>query len=199
MKKLNVAVVIAALVALTGATASADMWNGVEYDFVDEIDTWTVLGVQMDSRPIVEGLDFSYTHTVDDFVIPDEYLVTEAWLNLDFTNDETDEVIRGRFGGIILDNREYVEVAWDGSAWHDLGEVGPGQYTLAVGIDWLNDDGELDVTISVSNPGWNLGTAYLDHSVLYGNVARVPVPGAALLGVLGLSAAGMKLRRRSAA
>lgn len=194
MKKLSIALVVAALLALTSGIASADTWNGVDYDFVDMIDTWTILGIPgWDAMPIVEGTPLTYTHTISGYLIPDEYLVTEAWLNLDFTNDSTDKVT------ILWDNREYVEVGYDGTEWHDLGEVGDGQYVLIVGIDWLNDDGKLDVTINVTNPGWNPATAYLDHSVLYGNVSVVPVPGAVLLGVLGLSAAGIKLRKNRAA
>ena len=177
------------------------MWNGTEYDFVDLHDKWDALfggqptDVGFDSTGIVEGSPLTYSHDITGYGVPVPTPVTEAWLELDFTNDVSDAVERW-WGVIVWDNREYVEVGYDGSEWRDIGEVDNGQYDLVVGIDWLNDDGILDVTIDVTNPGWNAGTAYLDHSVLYGNV--VPVPGAALLGVLGLGSAGAWLRKRFA-
>ena len=212
MKKLSIALVVAALVALTAATASADVWRGTEYDFVDLIDYWTLdrqpAGAtqqfgEVDSVLIGQNLPLSYTHTITGFVIPDEYLVTEAWLELDFTNDTTDESLQIPFTNIYLyDFREYVQVGFDGNVWHDLGEVDDGYYPMdlevIVGVELLNLDGTLNVTINVSNPGCT-ATAWLDHSVLYGNVSVVPVPGAVLLGVLGLSAAGIKLRKNRAA
>jgi len=64
---------------------------------------------------------------------------------------------------------------------------------------WINDgsgDGILDVTVKVWNPT-GVATAWLDHSVLYGDLVVVPVPGAVLLGILGLGAAVVKLRKRA--
>jgi len=150
-----------------------------------------------------KGGPFTYQHdlllatpSVD---IPGGDVVTEADLTLTFKDDY------GIFGGgegdehgwfiIFYDNREYVKVAFDGGSWVDItDEVDTGSYPLAVDIDWLNDDGLLDVTVAVWNP---LGTAdvYLKSSTLGGEFTPIPVPGAILLGILGLGAAGLKLRR----
>ncbi|MDI9430917.1 MAG: hypothetical protein QM570_04270 [Planctomycetota bacterium] len=216
MKKRSIALVVAALLALTAATASADMeqpqYDALEatYDFVDLIDYWYVGQDQgwFDAVRIDEYFvgPVSYQHDITDDGVPAEYYVTEAWLELDFTNEERPGNPDAHYNGLFLkyDRREYVTVAYDGVAqdWYDVtgltdDEIDDGAYELVVGIDWLAD-GLLDVSIGVWNP---LGTAdtSLDYSVLYGNLARVPVPGAVLLGVLGLSAAGIKLRKNRAA
>ncbi|MDI9433028.1 MAG: PEP-CTERM sorting domain-containing protein [Planctomycetota bacterium] len=199
MKKFSIALVVACLMALTAGTVSADVWRGTEYDFVDVIDYWTwdgEPGGNFDTVLITENNPLEYQHDITGYGVPGEWLVTEAWLELDFTNDFSDSY----WYGVIVkwDHREYVEMVFDGSEWHDIGEVDDAYYEVVVGIEWLNDDGILDVVVTVSNP---LGTASasLDHSALYGNLEVVPVPGAVLLGVLGLGAAGMKLRRRNAA
>ncbi len=211
MKKLNIALIVAALLALTAATASADLWD--DYDaqpnqFVDRIEYWTLGGEpggNLDSTPITENDPLIYTHTITEFDIPEEYLVTEARLNLDFSNP--DGLLNLEGDGFDLDggwfwnpydNREFVRFAYNGSAWVELGEDDGEQYDLYLDLGLLNTDGSITVTVGV----WNqLGTGdvWLDHSIFYGTVEAVPVPGAALLGVLGLSAAGMKLRRRKSA
>ncbi len=213
MKKLSIAVVVATLVALTAATASADM----TYNFEDMIDGWSWSpseGWHPDpdapsnsSAWIFEGSPLSYQHDITDSVdFGAGHKVTAASLELDFTNDETDDVFEFR-GTVYWDYREYARIGFDGNTLVDVtdysdDDLDDGQYTLFLDIDWLNDDGLLDVTIDVYNDfGGLLGgtaTAYLDHSRLYGT-AVVPVPGAVLLGVLGLSAAGIKLRKNRAA
>jgi hypothetical protein len=185
--KCIIAGIAIALAMVMSGSASAD-----SYAFSDLIDTWPVWG---DATPIVQGFPLSYTHDLtDDVDFAAGHEVTEAWLELDFTNDLTDDHGSKLYGLIKWDFREFARVAYDGSAWVDLGEVDDGQYDLMLDIDWLNDNGELDVTIEVGNPLCT-ATAWLDHSRVYGT-AVVPVPGAVLLGVLGLGAAGIRLRKR---
>jgi len=190
-RKCIMTVVIAALVAAMGGSASADLWNGVEYDFVDVIDTWGFRG--RDVVSIAQNRPVSYEHDITGYDVPDHFWVTEAWLGLEFTNDGGDG--HGSFWVFEWDRREFVSVGYQDGTWTEIGEVDNGQYDLLVDIDWLNDDGILDVTLNVSNP---LGTAAaeLDRSVLYGNlVGHTPAPAAVLLGLLGLGTAGLKLRR----
>jgi len=213
MKKFNITVVIAALVALTAATTSADMYPKT---VTDVIDTWGLLGV--DAAPIIEGAPLTYFHDLNqeiDFVT--EY-VTQATLALDFTNMGEDGyteqvwVWTGFFQGHWEDGEyvtvpgweEYVTLHYDevNGTFVELGEIDPENEPvggLVLNVDWLNDDGKLDVAISVWNYGILPASISLDKSTLTASVEAVPVPGAALLGVLGLSAAGMKLRRRKSA
>jgi hypothetical protein len=190
-RKSVIAGMVAALVACAGGSASADLWNGAEYDFVD---MWGAVGGG--ALRIREGQPLTYSHDITDEGVPQDYRVTEAWLDLGFTNDSGDCVWR-LCGTVVWNGREYVQVGYDGADWHSLGEVDNGQYSLVVGIDWLNDDGSLDVAVEVTNQAWNTANACLDYSVLYGDLeaAHAPVPGAVLLGLVGLSLAGWKLRR----
>jgi len=204
MKKFSIALVVACLMALTAGTVSADV-----YDFEDEID------YGYPGQLITQQSAHVYFHNINpyvDFAAGDE--VVEAELTLVFNDvererywsngwkyrwvEEGDDTYGGWYGWGAYDNEEWVALQFDGGAWNYLGEVDTGTETLEVAMALLNTDGILNVTVAVYN---DLCTAdiYLQSSTLSGTAQVVPVPGAVLLGVLGLGAAGMKLRRRNAA
>jgi len=173
-------------------------WASGDYDFVDVIDTWTCGGEPdgpFDAVMITQSNPLLYEHDITGYGVPDQHQVAQAWLELDFTNDSYDGFGSAFCGLIRWDFRESAKVGFDGEQWQEVGEVDDGVYSLVLDVDWLNDDGVLDVTIEVSNP-LGTATAWLDHSVLYGNMAHAPAPAAVLLGMLGLGYAGMRLRRK---
>ncbi|WP_200348028.1 PEP-CTERM sorting domain-containing protein [Halochromatium glycolicum] len=146
---------------------------------------------------IFRNAPLAYTHDINDDVdLTSGYRVTEAFLELDFTNDTNDDYI-SFFGIILWDNREFTRVGFDGSNWRDVGEVDTGDYTLVLDIDWLNDDGLLDVAIEAYNYGWlGKATAWLDHSRLSGTAVLRASPGLATTsipepGTLALLGAGL--------
>lgn len=188
-------------VSCLGSSASAGM-----YTFVDTIDKWGWL--QTDAVYFTQSSPLHYTHDLNqevNFAAGDT--VTEAYLELDFTNDAAESDGYKLTGLFKWDNREYATVGFDGVAWVQVAsgaEIDDGAYAVVLNIDWLNDNGLLDVTLTVHN-SLNSADAWLDHSKLYGTAmtpvipddptpAVVPVPGALLLGMLGL-ATTRKLRR----
>lgn len=177
----------------TGVTAAP-------IDFDDIIDSWGTWC--FDSVRISESHPLSYSHDLNDDVdFSAGYLVTAATLELDFANDISDGHGSSStiFGSFTYDFRENISLVFDSDTgtFREVGEVDNGQHSLGINIDWLNDDGFLDVTVSVSN---DLGTAdaWLDHSRLYGtadNTAPVPEPATILLmgiGLVGLAGASRK-------
>lgn len=160
------------------------------YSFSDMIDEWTVnvpiLGdIQVGARPITTFYPLTYTHDIRDsvnFGAGDH--VTSATLQLDFTNDIP--CLEMLFPSLFA---ESVRVAYDGSVWHNIGNVDNGQYEIILNTSFLNDNGLLVVTIEVTEGC--LGTAWLDHSLLYGTAEHASVPEPETLMLLGIGMLGI--------
>lgn len=175
----------------------AGVSGATPYAFSDTVDFSGALEIAQAVR-IVEGTPLSYTHDINtkvDFTAGDR--VTSATLDLYFIYDPIDTQLINRQGKIILDLTENATASIDNIEWFDLGEVDIGIYPIVVNVDLLNDDGVLNVSISVSNPGDPKATAWLDKSTLSGNAepAPVPEPGSMALfgaGLLGLAVFGKR-------
>jgi hypothetical protein len=200
VKKLGVLSLAFVLVlAMSGVGAAAS------YYFSDTIDSWgsdDVFGrVRIPNYPGTYDYQHDITDDVD-FAAGD--LVTNAYLALDFDWDFSDSI--GIYSThcnytIAWDNTEYSFIQFDDSGWQFVDEVDNSYEFLTVGIDWLNDDGLLDVSLTVLN---YLGTAsaWLDSSTLFGwadtgsgSTAPIPEPGTMILlgmGVMSIAAPGRK-------
>jgi hypothetical protein len=210
MKQLTL---ISILVFCLAGTAQADLSFTQTLDFSDNDSTNNPYWGSGDSltygKWLVQGTTFSYTHDIRSLLDIDAGdFVTDAVLSLDFFDDDE--------GDKNAQQREWVNLSFDGSAPILLGggggsaedDLDPG--VVSRNITAFLDDGILNVTVDVfNNPG--SGDIYLVSSFLEGTFAHhegrdngnnpdipeTPVPGAALLGMIGLSAAGVRLRRRA--
>ncbi len=201
MKKFSIAIVVACLMALTAGTVSADpVVNFSQFlDFRAGGDPGNPANHPFGIF-IVQGQPFTYQHDVLNAVpsidIGAGHYVTDATLKLYFYDEDTDGI----------GNYEWVTVNFNGGAgtWN-IGTYGDGSddvdwatYPFAVDVAWINgNNGILAVEVAVRNVG-GTGDIFLKTSELSGT-AVVPVPGAVLLGVLGLGAAGMRLRKNKVA
>ena len=152
-----------AFILITAAVASA-----ASLGFESKIDNWRPLDTSAAWIGPCGPLGYSHDlSTVIDFTGGQR--VTQAWLELDFTNDFDDS--KGKVwafrGWFHYDNREFAFVKADGHEWEGLGEVDNGRYVLPIDPAWINDDGVLDILLAVRNSR-GTATAWLDHSRFYG-------------------------------
>lgn len=187
---LSLAVVVAANANNIEISDMIDYWSldRTQYGENQEPGQW------FDSVWIEQNHPLTYTHDVNDSIDLEYYQIVDATLELDFTNDCGDSHY---FGFFKFDNREFASYVLDSNtnSWVSLGEVDNGQYDILLDVDWLNDDGKLDVTLNVTN-SLETATAWLDHSKLTGTaISTVPEPTTMLLfgaGLLGLAGASRK-------
>ena len=184
--------IIAALVACMSSSVSADMIAGSP-DFVDiEFPVFDVgWAIGTSGNPSV----YEYSHEIGGpfTPIPDAFTVDPgtAELSLTFLDLCDDEVV--------------VVSGWEGADWSEFYTVSdlpdPSLTTvtgLAINAAWINgNNGVLDVRISLDEGSTTLLSSVLTGDVSGADVVQNPVPGAALLGILGLSVAGIKLRKHA--
>ncbi|MEO0574324.1 MAG: PEP-CTERM sorting domain-containing protein [Pseudomonadota bacterium] len=152
------------------------------------------------SNPYVnlqQGQSYTVYHDLTSYGVPDANEVTNAWLRLSFSDgyhrgDWALDIANISAAGV---SRTY-EVDGTHAFGFDVRWIGVG----AAGIDSLNDNGILAVTVNAANTAWWAGhnDFWWKHSTLYANVQAVPAPGALALLGLGLLGMGAVRRRRNA-
>lgn len=176
----TIATFAALVVLLTAGSAVADMYEE-----------------PLDVYQYSVGGTIAFTHTYDGSSAP----ILSATLTI--VADDVD----GR-GNDMDGEQDMVSIQDTGGIWHDLGYLNDmGYYTNFNYYPGAgNPDQPLTTTVFALDPSWfdtslpaqvsieSAWGAEIETSTL--TVQRVPVPGAVLLGALGLSAATCRLRRR---
>ena len=180
MNKFGIAIVVACLMALTAGTVSADIYT----------DTYNPSDVALSATNPQYASSISFTHSIQDngFPHPNEYVIG-AMLAITLYDDNDSAY-------------EWVAVELDGTNWQSW-EV-DGSYsnrdTFSAGVTAsLLSDGLLNVVVTATSGDFWFDKSKLTVKTAYEENPVVPVPGAVLLGVLGLGAAGMRLRKNKVA
>ena len=131
--------------------------------------------------------------------------VTDATLTLTFYDNEDDQPNSDKHNkNEFVTVRVATDLAFSSSVSTSLGDVDTQSRVLSYTgqdltnyIAWLNDDGKLGVKIQLDFDNQDV---YLTSSEISGYFTPaappvVPVPGSVLLGFVGLTAAGLKLRK----
>jgi len=189
MKKFSIAIVVACLMALTAGTVSAEVYT----DFV-QVNKYLSAGWEgpwWNPVPGTDSVSWSHSNPYDggDYEAALAMnLIDEVTLTVKASGIATGD----DFVGITFTDKDGVD--------HYLGLLVNGDNTWNLDENWLNGVEVTGTLNFVSNVWYDwMDDACIISSTLTVTGEPVPVPGAVLLGVLGLGAAGMKLRRRNAA
>ncbi|NLZ06758.1 MAG: hypothetical protein GXY19_16455 [Phycisphaerae bacterium] len=196
MKKYSIAVLIAALIALTAGSASADLMAvgaaEVSNSWTQQFnvnDTWMFFSAETSWADNFDAMTINMTQgELEDPALTD---ASPAFSTIDYTNADYDVVAYGwnmqdvdftlHFEGFMNDPVAFDLKVYDFSG----GPFGGGGYYAS---GWA--------TASWNGTDWTI----VDNSMWLDQCGdpiglQVPVPGAVLLGMLGLSVAGARLRK----